>query len=92
MLCLAKILENGLLKMEIVMSIMLSVFGGLLTTDNQEFFKTSIKQMKQGAKWHYVGVQPLDPTVPSLPGRICDTETGKCGKPYIMWKLKMLAK
>ena len=41
-----------------------------------------------GAEWHYVGKQPLDPTAKSIPGQICDPDTGKCEEPYIIWKLK----
>ena len=41
-----------------------------------------------GAEWHYVGKQPLDPTAKSIPGQICDLETGECEEPYIIWKLK----
>jgi len=36
-----------------------------------------------------VGMQPLDPTAKAIPGRLCDPETGECGDPYIIWKLKM---
>ena len=68
------------------------LMGSLFVSDNKEFFDQAIKEMKQGAKWHYVGVQSLDPTAKSIPGQICDIETGKCDEPYIVWKLKMPAK
>ena len=42
-----------------------------------------------GAELHYVGKQSLDPTAKSIPGQICDPDTGKCDEPYIIWKLKM---
>ena len=62
-------------------------FLGLFYADNAEFFDTATKQMKQGAEWHYVGPQALDPTAKSIPGQICDDD-GTCGEPYIIWKLK----
>ena len=45
--------------------------------------------MEQGAKWHYVGMQSLDPTAKAIPGQLCEPETDTCGDPYIIWKLKM---
>jgi|TARA_A100001391_G_scaffold204737_1_gene201546 hypothetical protein len=64
-------------------------FSTLLVGQNPEFFEKAMQQMAQGAEWHYVGVSPLDPTAEAIPGQICDTETGECGEPYILWKLKM---
>ena len=63
--------------------------ASVLYSENTEFFERAIKEMGQGAEWHYVGRQPLDPTALAIPGRICDDITGKCSEPYIMWKLKM---
>ena len=42
-----------------------------------------------GAEWHYVCKQALNPTAKSIPAQICDPDTGECGEPYIIWKLKM---
>ena len=44
--------------------------------------------MKDGAEWHYVGPQSLDPTSKSIPAQVCDPETNVCDEPYIVWKLK----
>tara|TARA_R100000808_G_scaffold15950_1_gene36341 strand:- start:3889 stop:4107 length:219 start_codon:yes stop_codon:yes gene_type:complete len=63
------------------------VIGGLFLSDNKDFFETAIKEMQQGATWHYVGSSPLDPTAKSIPGQICE-EYGTCGEKYILWKLK----
>lgn len=65
----------------------LVLFSSLFVEESKEFFDQAIKEMKQGAEWHYVGRQELDPTAKSIPGQICD-EDG-CSKPYILWKLKM---
>ena len=54
----------------------------LFVVDNQEFFDQAVKEMKEGAAWHYVGKQPLDPTAKSIPGQVEGEE------PYILWKLK----
>jgi hypothetical protein len=63
------------------------LFSSLFIEENREFFDQAIKEMKQGAEWHYVGQQELDPTAKSIPGRICDDDG--CSAPYILWKLKM---
>ena len=68
--------------------LVLTLFSGLFVADNQEFFDQVKKDVKAGAEWHYVGKQPLDPTAKSIPGQICDPDTGKCEEPYIIWKLK----
>lgn len=39
---------------------------GLFMFDNQEFFGTAEKQVKDGYSWEYVGKQPVG-DVPSLP-------------------------
>ena len=58
------------------------VVSTVFVADNEEFFDTAIEQMKDGAEWHYVGPQALDPTAKSIPGQVDDHE------PYIIWKLK----
>ena len=63
------------------------LFSSLFVTENKEFFQQAIKEMRQGAEWHYVGRQELDPTAKSIPGQICDDDG--CSEPYILWKLKM---
>lgn len=60
----------------------LLVMSTLFVVDNKEFFDQAVKEMKEGAKWHYVGKQPLDPTAKSIPGQVEGEE------PYIIWKLK----
>jgi hypothetical protein len=72
--------------MDLIFSGVLSI-ASMFYCDNEEFFKQAYKEMSQGAEWHYVGRQPLDPSAKSIPGRICNE--GKCSEPYIMWKLKM---
>ena len=68
--------------------LVLALFGGLSVADNKEFFDQVAKERAMGAEWHYVGKQPLDPTAKSIPGKICELDTGKCEEPYIIWKLK----
>ena len=68
--------------------LVLALFGGLSVADNKEFFDQVAKERAMGAEWHYVGQQPLAPTAKSIPGEICDLETGECEEPYIIWKLK----
>jgi len=75
--------------MDTVFAIAVSLGTMLVSDDAKEFFKTALEEMEQGAKWHYVGMQSLDPTAKSIPGQLCEPETGKCGDPYIIWKLKM---
>jgi len=75
--------------MDTVFAIVVSLGTMLVSDDAKEFFKTALEEMEQGAKWHYVGMQSLDPTAKSIPGQLCEPETGKCGDPYIIWKLKM---
>lgn len=54
----------------------------LFAVDNKEFFDQAVKEMKEGAEWHYVGPQALDPTAKSIPAQVEGEE------PYIVWKLK----
>ena len=68
--------------------LVIALFSGLFAVDNQEFFDQAEKEINDGYEWHYVGKQPLDPTAKSIPGRICEPDTGKCGEPFIIWKLK----
>ena len=56
--------------------------------ENEKFFDTAIQQMKDGARWHYVSPQPPNPKAESIPGQICEPETGKCGDEYIIWQLR----
>ena len=66
--------------------IILPVFVFLV--ESKDFLETAVDEMQQGATWHYVGRQPLDPTAKSVAGRICETQTNVCSDPYILWKLK----
>ena len=66
--------------------ILLPVFVFLV--ESKDFLETAVDEMQQGATWHYVGRQPLDPTAKSVAGRICETQTNVCSDPYILWKLK----
>ena len=75
--------------MDTLFAIVVSLGTMFVSDDTKEFFKTAFEEMEQGAKWHYVGMQSLDPTAKSIPGQLCEPETGKCGDPYIIWKLKM---
>jgi len=54
----------------------------LFLAGNEEFFTTVEKERNEGAKWHYVGKQPLDPKAKALPLQVDGEE------PYILWKLK----
>ena len=60
--------------------------------NNSEFFEQANKELKEGAKWHYVGKKALDPTSKSIPLQCVEIdEDGNskiCGEPYIYWKLK----
>ena len=56
--------------------------------ESKDFLETAVDEMQQGATWHYVGRQPLDPTAKSVAGRICEPQTNVCSDPYILWKLK----
>ena len=74
------------------MVVLLALILGLGTTfgvENKEFFDQVAKERAMGAEWNYVGKQSLDPTAKSIPAQICDPDTGECGEPYIIWKLKM---
>lgn len=67
---------------------LLIILSTLFMVDNKEFIDQAIKEMKDGAEWHYVGPQSLDPTSKSIPAQVCDPETNVCDEPYIVWKLK----
>jgi hypothetical protein len=72
--------------------LLIALVLGLGTTvgvQNKEFFDQVAKERAMGAEWNYVGKQSLDPTAKSIPAQICDPDTGECGEPYIIWKLKM---
>ena len=61
--------------------ILIPIAFGLI---NYEFFEPAGKEIEQGARWHYVGPQPLDPDAKSIPMR----ETAD-SEPFIIWKLKV---
>ena len=74
------------------MVLLIALVLGLGTTvgvQNKEFFDQVAKERAMGAEWNYDGKQSLDPTAKSIPAQICDPDTGECGEPYIIWKLKM---
>jgi len=48
------------------MGLALFLMGSMFMYDNQEFFGTAEKQVKDGYSWEYVGKQPAG-EVPSLP-------------------------
>ena len=56
--------------------------ANFIFSDNQEFFKTAEEDVKNGATWHYVGKQELNPTAKSLTLQVDD------GEKYILWELK----
>ena len=60
----------------------MALFGGLFYSDNAEFFDTASKQTSDGAKWHWVGKQPVNPEAKSIPLQV------EGGDPYILWRLK----
>ena len=60
----------------------------LFVSDNHEFLTEAQKQMKEGAVWHYVGEQKLDPEAKSIPLQYMDQSGNFCGKKFILWKLK----
>ena len=55
---------------------------------NYEFFDQAGKELDKGARWHYVGKQPLDSKARSLPLQIV-VGGEPVGDPFIVWKLKM---
>ena len=61
--------------------ILIPIAFGLI---NYEFFEQAGKEIDRGARWHYVGPQPLDPAAKSIPLR----ETAD-SEPFIIWKLKV---
>ena len=44
--------------------ILIPIAFGLI---NYEFFEQAGKEIDRGARWHYVGPQPLDPDANSIP-------------------------
>ena len=60
----------------------------LFVADNHEFLTEAQKQIKEGAVWHYVGEQELDPEAKSIPLQCMDHFGKPCGKKFILWKLK----
>ena len=68
----------------------LLILLGACSTEQQEFIAAVNKDRAAGATWHYVGPTDTDPTAKALPIRCIDAETGVvCGKPFILWKLKL---
>ena len=65
-----------------MVAVFLILMGLTFAVDNHEFFDTAAKQMDEGAEWHYVGRQSLDPSAKSIPLQVEGEE------PYIVWKLK----
>jgi len=61
--------------------ILIPIAFGLM---NYEFFEQANKDIDRGARWHYVGTQPLDSQAKSIPMR----ETAD-SEPFIIWKLKV---
>jgi len=64
------------------MTSILLIMVNFFFSDNQEFFKAAEEDAKNGATWHYVGKQELDPKAKSLTLQVDD------GEKYILWKLK----
>ena len=68
----------------IMLAFLPMVFGII----NQDFFDQVGKEIKQGARWHHVGPQPVNPKAKSIP--IQATVNGNpVGEPFIVWKLKL---
>ena len=44
--------------------------------------------MEQGAEWHYVGHQKIDPNAKAIPMQCVDQSGKPCGEKFILWKLK----
>jgi hypothetical protein len=71
--------------------LLIAIIPALFYSDNSEFFKRANQEIHDGAEWHYVGKQSLDPSSLSISIRYCDIENGistNCRKPYILYKLK----
>jgi len=64
------------------------LISALFVADNHEFLKEAREQIDQGAKWHYVGRQSLDPNAKAIPMQCVDQSGKPCGKKFILWKLK----
>ena len=54
---------------------------------NHEFLIQAGKELDRGAKWHYVGQQPVDPKAKSIPIQMAINGKPQ-GEPFIVWKLK----
>ncbi len=65
-----------------MVAVILILMGLTFAVDNHEFFDQATEQMNEGAEWHYVGRQSLDPSAKSIPLQVEGEE------PYIVWKLK----
>ena len=64
------------------------LISALFIADNHEFLKEAKEQMEQGAKWHYVGHQKIDPNAKGIPMQCVDQSGKPCGEKFILWKLK----
>ena len=66
----------------IILSIVMTIFTTTFVVNNSEFLDTANKEINEGATWHYIGKQSLDPTAKSITLQMSDEE------PYILFKLK----
>ena len=64
------------------------LISALFVADNREFLKKARKQIDQGARWHYVGHQKIDPNAKAIPIQCVDHLGKPCGEKFILWKLK----
>tara|TARA_R110000796_G_scaffold61047_3_gene141265 strand:+ start:7737 stop:7958 length:222 start_codon:yes stop_codon:yes gene_type:complete len=64
------------------------LISALFIMDNQEFLKEARKQIKEGAEWHYVGHQDIDPKAKAISMQCVDHSGKPCGEEFIIWKLK----
>ncbi len=64
------------------------LISALFVADNHEFLKEAKEQMEQGAEWHYVGHQKIDPNAKAISMQCVDQSGKPCGEKFILWKLK----
>jgi hypothetical protein len=62
--------------------------SALFIADNHDFLREAREQIEQGATWHYVGHQTIDPKAKSIPLQCVDQSGKPCGEKFILWKLK----
>ena len=53
----------------------------------QDFFNKVDSEINQGAKWHYVGKQSIDPNAKSIPLQLI-VNGQPVGDLFILWKLE----